>query len=159
VSDARLVWDLLRQPRGRVYAALVEAAGEACPTALLVTRPRMGSSAELLDVLARLEPHLVRREERNEWPGTRLIDGTATVHEYRVGGDVLSILRSSVKGLYLWRQPARPEDLCFLRADGTTWLGSIAHERDAWLELDEAEAAALVARVPHLALRRRAPGA
>lgn len=59
---------------------------------------------------------------------------------------------ASVPGLYSWRQPERPEDLCLLRRDGSPWMGSIAHERDSFLELEEAEMVDLRAGVPGLEL-------
>ena len=49
-----------------------------------------------------------------------------------------------------WRQPDLPEDLCLLRADGSPWLATIAHEADGFLLLSEAEREDLNTRVPAL---------
>ena len=47
-----------------------------------------------------------------------------------------------------WQSLNRPEDLAFYAADGSCWLGSIAHERDAFIVLDSATLAELRAAVP-----------
>ena len=37
-------------------------------------------------------------------------------------------------GLFAWRQPQRPENLCLLRPDGSPWIVSIAAERIGYVE-------------------------
>ena len=46
--------------------------------------------------------------------------------------------------------PELPEDLYLLREDRTLLLGSIIHEKEAWLELDDAEFQAAVDVAPGL---------
>jgi hypothetical protein len=53
-------------------------------------------------------------------------------------------------GLFQWQAPSLPEDLALLRKPGDVWLGSVAHEGDAWLELTEAEHSGLVASIPDI---------
>ncbi|MBI1850722.1 MAG: hypothetical protein HYR85_10300 [Planctomycetes bacterium] len=155
MTHERLVFDLIAEPNGEVYAALLRAAREVCSIALLVVRPTAPLSREGSEILARLEPQLVSREQTSEWPGTKLVGHEATLYRIAFCDETVAILRAAVPGLYGWRQPDRPEDLGLLRADGSTWLGSIAHERDAWLELTVDEAASLQARVPGLRVRQR----
>lgn len=38
--------------------------------------------------------------------------------------------------LYAWQHPEFPEDLTFYTEAGGVWLGSIAHEAQAWFEDD-----------------------
>ncbi|WP_157181531.1 hypothetical protein [Actinopolymorpha alba] len=51
----------------------------------------------------------------------------------------LEELLTATDDLFKWVNPDLPEDLHFLRVDGSTVLGSVAQEEEAWLELDEVE--------------------
>lgn len=100
-----------------------------------------------------LRPHLEGSDERNEWPGTRLLAGKATVNTYRLEPSSLERLLEFGTAFRDWVEPGRPEDLCFLRADGSVWLGSVAHEGDVFLELAPDELEALARRVPEIVAR------
>lgn len=63
---------------------------------------------------------------------------------------VTDVLADAATSLYAWRQPELPEDLAFLRADGSVVLATIAHERDAFMELAPHEAARASDAVPWL---------
>jgi hypothetical protein len=78
------------------------------------------------------------------------IGHTASVSSYRLDPGLVEALAGAVAGLYQWRQPELPEDLCLLRPDGSPWLVTIAHERDGYFTLDDAERAALVAALPSI---------
>jgi hypothetical protein len=54
----------------------------------------------------------------------------------------------SGSGLFQWVNLGWPEDLHLIRSDGTTALGTIAQEEDAWMELDDGEVDQWRARVP-----------
>jgi len=98
-----------------------------------------------------LETEEVRHQPVREWPGTVLSGNrSATLHEYRCTGDLANLLSSLANGLYDWVEPQLPEDLGFLRLDGSTWLASIAHERDAFFELSRHELESLLSREPDL---------
>jgi hypothetical protein len=61
---------------------------------------------------------------------------------------VKSAMEELTVGLFDWENPDLPDDPHFLRADGSVWLGSIIHERDAWLELTGEEFVALGQQAP-----------
>jgi len=82
------------------------------------------------------------------------IDNKATVHRFRLTGESACILQGATDGLYDWRSPSLPEDLCFLRQDMSPWLTSIAHEHDSYLTLSEEERSFLDASFPELDLAR-----
>jgi hypothetical protein len=86
--------------------------------------------------------------EVSEWPGTRLLAGTAVLRDYELSEAMTSALGEAADGLYEWCQPSRPEDLVLWGGDGEPWLVTIAHERDGYLWLTPAEARDLVARLP-----------
>jgi hypothetical protein len=81
--------------------------------------------------MADLTPYLVGSDETQEWPGTRLVGGGTSVrYTYRLCPE-LEVLTSAASDLFEWVNPALPEDLHFLREDGSTALGNIAQEDDA----------------------------
>lgn len=107
-------------------------------------------TAGMLDALERLRPYLERSDERSEWPGTQLLEGKATVNTYRLEPSSLEQLLKLGSAFRDWVEPERPEDVCFLREDGSVWLGSIAHEGDVFLELAPEELGALAEQAPDL---------
>lgn len=144
----RNAYTLTKEPRGETYRSLLDAALQFCDTALLVIRNEKSMSKEEASALARLQSFERERQDLSEWPGTVLHGGTALVIKYAYGADCASVLKALAPGLYAWLQPDLPEDLCLFRPGGTLWLGSIAHERDAWFELTEDERRALNALIP-----------
>ena len=141
--------DILREPSGAAYAALLSLAAERCTTFSLVWPDRLAGSVGADTVAVSLSPYLVREARVMQWPGTQLLDDTARVRHYALSPDSLHVLRSA-PGLYAWQGPGRPEDLAFYTVDGTVWLGSVAHEADAWFTAAAMAADDLPARLPLL---------
>ncbi len=137
-----LPWPFAREPARAAYRSLIELAGVRCATCGLILRqwalpPRGGA------VLSALAPFLLADEPVSAWPGTEMTMGyTCRQLRYRVSAELLKILSESVDGLYGWLREL-PEDLHFLRADGSVWLQSTAHERLGLLWLTHAERSAL----------------
>jgi hypothetical protein len=59
--------------------------------------------------------------------------------------------------LFAWKVPLYSEDLAFYSADRRPWLGSIAHEQDAFLYSDHIDVPAILTAVPGLALTAGSP--
>jgi hypothetical protein len=77
-------------------------------------------------------------------PGSQIVgDRLSQRRLFRVGPETMEELLRVTDDLFGWVNPALPEDLHFLREDGSVVLGSIAQEDDAWLELDAEEMQAL----------------
>jgi len=146
---ARMTYDLTDEPTGDLYRSLLDFALTHCTEALLVTG-RGELPLSILTLLDTLGPHLIASGERRDWPGTKLLSGGAKLWTYRYGGEVAEVLKDATTGLYRWQQPDLPEDLCLLRGPGNVWLGSVAHEAVAWLELTDAEASSLTTALPAL---------
>lgn len=127
--------DLQREPTGAAYTELLTLLARHCQTFSLVVIPSIVLRSAASGVLARLEPYLQTAEETTEWPGTQLLGHSARIYRYRLDPNSLAILLDAAPGLYAWRQPDLPEDLAVYDADGRVWLGSIAHERDAWIDV------------------------
>ena len=127
----------------REYNDLLDLSLSFCSQALVVIRGSCPLSSRGQDVLSKLEEFEISRERRSEWPGTRLHGADATVVIYKLCVASVSVLKQLSGDLYSWREPNSPEDLCLLRSDGTPWLVSIAHERDAYMELYDREVEAI----------------
>ena len=137
--------------RGSEYALLVEASAGWCDYFLVVLRDEVERSAACGAALHRLVPDLIGKNRRDAWPGTVLHGRTAEILSYRNSEAARGALIELANGLYDWVHPDLPEDLSFLRPDGSAWLTTIAHERDSFLSLDASEFATLVQRAPGLA--------
>lgn len=77
--------------------------------------------------------------EKSEWPGTQLLDETATVYKFSVTPHFAELFVSAAQKLDDWKHPDLPEDPAFYREDGSLLFGSISHERDAFLMLLDGE--------------------
>ena len=140
------------EPKGDTYRRLLVSSLEYCNVFLLVDRgyPEFDESAKGL--LERLQPFLIGRTEESEWPGTKLLNSTATVHRFRLTPESVTVLGDATDRLYSWEQPELPEDLSLIRFDGSPWLVTIAHERDSYLTLSPEEKAQLLIEIPDLRL-------
>lgn len=150
----KATFDLLKEPRGWDYRLLLDFCSSRATTALLVVREPDWLLPSATRILERLEPFCEKASRQSEWPGTRLTSDQATVYHYALCTESLSILKDSAEGLYDWVQPHRPEDLCLLRGDSPPILVTIAHERDAFLELTHDESEELLRMVPTLKIAK-----
>ena len=130
----RLEFNIAHEPRGKVYARLLETLWEECPVFSLVYQ-EWAKRGEIPAFRLRLEPFLLHEGPASEWPGT----ATGSSHppilaKYRVRDETRSILLEP-KGLYQWKAPKRPEDLALYDGSGQFWLGSVTHERMGMLSV------------------------
>ena len=146
--------EITDEPAGREYRDLLHLAAEACGSFSLVWRDQLAFEPSAEEVARSLRPFLIREQRTDEWPGTKLLGHLATVRYYRLTPETLAVLERAAR-LYAWEAPALPEDLALYTHDNNVWLGSIAHERDAWLQGGSELEAAVHARLPGLALHRR----
>lgn len=152
MKTERSVYDLLKEPTGDVYHRLLGISTDYCNTFLFVLRHTIGVNESALAVMERLDPFLISRAESAEWPGTRLLDHTATVLRFELSSGTKHVLGEATHSLFSWSQPELPEDLCFIRFDGKPWLVTIAHEKDAYFVLTPEEKTTLEAKIPDLVL-------
>ena len=147
----RPAYNLTVSPTGETYRGLIAFLfqhGASCSVVLRHDAPITQAQQEFLDAAL---PFLLAQAVRSEWPGTRLLGGTAEVLTYRLAPEMERIFLAA-QGLCDWQSPALPEDPAFYRADGSLLLGTIAHEDDGFLELSAEEHAALYQSVPTLLL-------
>ena len=138
--SARKTYDLIDEPVGADYDALLDCALTQCATFVLMV-PRDMSDPVAREVLDELAPHLLSAADASG----------VTVQRYALNRESVVTLKASARGLYAWRQPGRPQDLSLLRADGSPWLVSIAAEQLGYLELTPFEKLLLGRAAPGLA--------
>lgn len=139
------------EPRGELYRSLVNSALVRCDSFYFVLLEDQAYGEDAARLRSSLSQHLLSSDRVTEWPGTRLLGKTgATMERYALNDESAAVLSSAADGLYDWTAPYLPDDLGFLRPDGSTWLASVAHEKDAWLELDEADMQSLLDVSPGL---------
>jgi len=119
-----------------------------------VGRRRWSENAQ--SAVRAFQPWLVEERQSSEWPGTRTAAGPARLLIYRFDSGLADRLSTLARRLCQWESPELPEDLCLFRSSGEPWLGSIAHERDAWLALTENEVTPVQAAIKPLFLRKNA---
>jgi hypothetical protein len=149
-SAGRTSYGLRREPRGAEYRGLVSALGWIATHALVVVRDEVWLGARGEKLVDDLAAAGATPERVGRWPGTDLAGGHATVLRASLDARVRHLLTEAVEGLYDWQQPERPEDLAFLRKDGTPLLGSVAHERGGFLVVDDDELERLSLTLPWL---------
>jgi len=135
----RRVIDLVAEPRGTLYFQLLHALALQSSTLLMVVRDGLGLNSTGEALLANLQPYFQEKKRGLSWPGTTLIGEEATIYRFTLSREVVDVLVAFTDGLFQWQQPMLPEDLAFLRDDGTAILASICHEEDAYLDVTEEE--------------------
>jgi hypothetical protein len=137
------------EPQGKSYTELLKFAMQYCSSFSLTWRDQFAIHESASLMLSSLRPFFIREVHTDEWPGTHLAAPGAMVRYYQLTEETLRIL-SEVPSLYAWLYPNLPEDLALYRADGTCWLFSIAHERDAGILDEEIKVDDLSKAVPGL---------
>jgi hypothetical protein len=143
---------IIREPRAGVYRALLAHALHRAAHFSLVWREQLSfqHSAEL--VAASLKPFLADERVTDEWPGTQLFASNAVVRRYTLCASSIGFLEAPGR-LFAWRDPCLPEDLAFYLPSGACWLGSISHERDAWINEAAGSLPALLHAIPGLSAK------
>jgi hypothetical protein len=139
-ASGRKTYDLVDEPVGDDYRALLACARPQCDTALLSIDTSRELSPGGQELLARMAGSL-RSEVANA--GVRRL-------RYQLTSACVDVL-GDAPGLFAWLQPDRPENLCLLRPDGSPWVVSIAAERIGYVELTPFEKLLLGRGAPGLA--------
>jgi len=137
------------EPRGRIYAQLLNYAHHRCDTVSLVVRFDLGLSLAGHKFLISARELIQRVDIVSSWPGTELVDQVAVIIYLPFTKSTLDLILSYSSRLYEWVQPHLPEDLCVYR-DSTPWLISVAHEQLSWLRVYPAELEELFSAITEL---------
>jgi hypothetical protein len=125
--------------RPTIYAKVIDQVLRHASSCSLVVRSDCTPSDAEQRFLSAAVSDLRKTAERTEWPGTKLLDGTATVYWYDLTTHFQALFVASAGNLASWMHPDLPEDPAFYREDGSLLFGSVSHEGDAFLELKDDE--------------------
>jgi hypothetical protein len=131
--------DLKVAYRVEQYRALIEFLLRRSSTCTLVVPGRPALGAQGLEFLKISSSELLQTSIPNEWPGTKLLAGGATMYTFRTSPRFGKLLLGQAATLGGWMMPHLPEDPAFYRQDGSLLFGSIVHEGDAFAELTHSE--------------------
>jgi hypothetical protein len=135
------------EPSEAAYRMLLAFAARKQSLFSLVWRDQLDFLAPAYAINEALSSECVSSLSTDAWPGTRLIGHKATVNVYNLSPSAVELLGCPGR-LFAWRAPRLPEDLAFYVAPDRPWLGSIAHESDAFLYADAIDVAEVCAHVP-----------
>lgn len=159
----RPIYDIKAWPTGSAYEALVRATASVSFGVGFVIRPSERHLSTLArSVLEELTSELISSQDVWSWPGSDLLSTSPPyAHSvYRCGANAVELLVSAAHSFGDWVNPHLPEDLHFLREDGSVVLGSVAQERFLWAELSGDEFATWSQGLPAGLLKQvvRRPG-
>lgn len=146
----RRTFQVVREPRGSQLSSLLRFAAQESTYLAFVLRNDLGLESEGQQLIERMRMLLAGEHRVSSWPGTILHGETALFMKFTPASEALELIMPIPGGLYDWKQPRLPEDICFLRADGSVVLATIAHESDAYMELTDLEWRALLQVDPAL---------
>src|ERR1039458_5099518 len=138
--SGRKTYDLVDEPTGDDYRAMLVCARAQCDTAVLSLDTNRDLDPGGQEIVDRLATQL-RSESRS---------GHVRLLRYEFSQACIDVL-GEVSGLFAWRQPGLPENLCLLRADGSPWIVSIAADRIGYVEFTPFEKLLLGRAAPGLA--------
>jgi hypothetical protein len=141
---------LTKELEGDELKEFLDIGGQFCSKALLVVRDQLPTNEAAKRLLDDLQPYILEKTSRSEWPGTKLFDSKPDIHVFRLCKNFVNLLTENVGSLYRLLQPDAPEDLCLLREDNTPFFVTIAHENASYLELTESEKERLMAAYPKI---------
>lgn len=139
MAEIRHRFLIVSEPRGEAYVQLLYLLKPYASAILFVIRHEISLSIAATLFLEKIAKYLIRHEERSFWPGTELIGHTASVLTYKYESEVISEILSHSRGLYDWRQPELPEDLCLLREGEKELLTTVPHEKFSYLVVGPSE--------------------
>jgi hypothetical protein len=142
---------IVEEPTGEAYSGLLRFALRTKSLFSLVWCEQFEFDREAISLAEALRPDFVSERRTDEWPGTQLFGHFAVVRMYRMSTAALATL-AEVGRLYGWSAPERPEDLAFYVGENNPWLGSIAHEQDAFIYPDAIDIREVCTNVPGLRL-------
>ena len=150
----RHIYNLLIELVHETYRKLIWLSLKYCDKFQFVLPHHINHNSSVREVIKKFAKFQLSNDEVSEWPGTKLLKGTATLYRYNLNKDSASQLIDSNKSLYSWAQPDFPEDLCLIRADNTSWLASISYEKDGYFELTKNEIREIQELIPELIISK-----
>ncbi|MFH1128882.1 MAG: stage III sporulation protein AH [Candidatus Omnitrophota bacterium] len=143
---------IISEPKGDVYSSLLKFALTNCASFSLVWRDQLDFNDSAKNIEEDLKPYLIKEEYTSKWPGTEIFGSKAKVRYYKINPETIKILEK-ISSLYSWFCPDRPEDLAIYLKSGECWLGSITHEKDAYIYIDKISLEKVKKAIPKLEIK------
>jgi len=121
--------NVLTEPKGESYKALLDLAFSKCTEFILVERHQNQLNEKGSKILKMLKSELVDIEVDEQWPGTRLTGHFANIYVFKTSDLAKKVVMENTSSLYSWISPDYPEDLIFYKTKGEVWLLSTSHEQ------------------------------
>ncbi len=131
--SGRRTYDLIDEPSGDEYRALLDTAASKCTMAVVhLPATPTAHAQEVIEQLAEF----------------RHGDVNGTTARYDFNRKSLPIFLGAADRLYAWKHPDLPANLSLFREDGTPWLISVSEQRLGYLELTPFEKLLLARAIP-----------
>lgn len=145
------IYDFSHPVTQEEYNKIIEIAGGYCDRFYFVVSNTMQILESINHVIDLLKPFVADIKKVKEWPGTVIYsEGHALLHTYYLNKESEKVLKGIANDLYSWTNPSLPEDLGFIRKDGSPWFVSITHEKDCYMELVDEEKTKIDKMLPDL---------
>lgn len=144
---------IIQEPLGETYKKLIEyAAKRSSKFALVHNLSFSEAEKKYFNILAQMEPYLIKKIKHNSWPGITNYGCCSVIYYFQCNRDTVSILQNTANSLYQWILPKLPMDLSFIDENNYEWFVSVSHERDSWLNICDEEKQKILDYVPNLQL-------
>lgn len=114
------------------FAQVLAEATNQCDSFSLLWRRERKEGEGGWEIQEALRPFMLRCEQTDQWPGTKIFYGKELVCFYQVNAASMQLL-STAKNPFILFGRGGPEDLAFY-SNGAVWFGSTSHENQAWYE-------------------------
>ncbi|NMI05532.1 leucine-rich repeat domain-containing protein [Paenibacillus sp. SZ31] len=143
-------------PRGTAYELLIDELIEKTDRFMLVDRKyaEEATPEKVAKVLQRLEPYLIENSTMEEMmlkSGAMYSEGIYYI--YRCTPESGQVLKEEASRFRDWLYPSMPDDLCFLKEDGSDYFYTVAHENIYGMHITQEEAIELMERITGLFFR------
>ena len=149
-----MIYDIDFEVRNELWYKLLDISLFFCDKFLFVIHDDFKKSENLNLILKELDHFLIISEIKSNWPGTEILFKQVQVNTYIFNEITKVIIIKYSNSLFDWQQPDLPEDLCLINRNNKPWLINIAHEDDAYMDINEDEKEKLHYLIPELILRK-----
>lgn len=117
-------WDLVENPKGKVYQQLIKTMCELSDKFYFITRKELKQD---VSILKQFESHVIESYKTKEWAFTITTSAPATVYVIDSNLDTCNLLLKFADSLYDWVTPL-PEDLTFIK-NNFIWFSCTTHNQ------------------------------
>lgn len=114
---------------------ILEAMSDYANSFSYVVRDGMAVSSKAVQLIDELSPYLLSCNHCQEWPGTKLLIGSALLFSYSLSALSANVLVNTSDDIYEYILPNLPEDIVLYQNDTPVFI-SVTHEKDSYFIVD-----------------------